>query len=66
MSKTIKVSLTTVYDKNGKPSLKEGRTTIQKVQYHYLSGKVCTNTGDVWNHIPNPNQKESNYIAIRD
>lgn len=72
VKKTIKVGLTTEYGDGSlksfmttSPKLAKGRPVIQKVEHHYIGGKVRTSSGDVWNVQANPNQNESTYIAVR-
>ena len=61
---TCKVSLHTEYTKAGTSILKNGKTKIYEVINRYLDGSVQVSSGDIWEVIPNPNQKESTYIAI--
>jgi len=73
VKKTIKVGLTTEHGNGDQkflnmttsPRLAKGRSVIQKVEHHYIGGKVRTSSGDVWLVQANPNQNESTYIAVR-
>jgi hypothetical protein len=73
VKKTIKVGLTTEHGSNDQkflnmttsPKLAKARPIIQKVEHHYIGGRVRTSSGDVWLVQANPNQNESTYIAVR-
>lgn len=65
MKETVKVSLTTQHQKDGRPKLVSARTIIQDVKYRYMDGRIATSSGDCWSIVPNPNKKESTYIAVQ-
>jgi hypothetical protein len=63
--KTVKVIHSVVYDAKMNPKVERaGRAIIQRVQHHYIGGKISTITGDVWDVVPNQNKKESDYITV--
>lgn len=65
MTKTVKVVYTTQHDKQGNAKLISARPIVQKVKHHYLDGRVCTSTGDVWHVIKNDNPKEATYLTVK-
>lgn len=65
MSQTVKVTFKTEYDKKENPKIVNAKPIIQKVQHHYIGGRISTVSGDVWDVERNPNQKESTYVTIK-
>lgn len=41
------------------------RAVIQRVVHKYIDGRVSTNTGDVWDVIPNKDKREAQFVTVK-
>jgi hypothetical protein len=64
VAQTVKVVHNTSYDHQGRSKLGSGKPVVQKIVHAYMDGRIRTSSGDCWDVVANPNQKESNFITV--